>query len=208
MDKVRVGLLLLLMWGAGSGLGRAQSLEIAPFGGWQFGGGFGVSEGSVKINADVVYGVMIDVRVREDGHLEFLYSRQETTLEVSSTDFLRPGKEHFDLNVEYFQGGGVFEFQLERRALRPFVVLTAGATRFSPGLPELETEWRFSLGGGGGIKVFLSERLGLRFDARASPTFLSGGSTFFCSLPGGCLFGLNTATSWQGSATGGVVLAF
>ena len=208
MDKVRVGLLLLLMWGAGSGLGRAQSLEIAPFGGWQFGGGFGVSEGSVKINADVVYGVMIDVRVREDGHLEFLYSRQETTLEVSSTDFLRPGKEHFDLNVEYFQGGGVFEFQLERRALRPFVVMTAGVTRFRPQLADLESEWRFSLGGGGGMKVFLSERWGLRFDARVWPTFLSGESTFLCSLPGGCLIGLSAATSWQGSATGGVVLAF
>src|SRR3970282_1560539 len=104
MDRVRVGLLLLLMWGAGSGLGQAQSLEIAPFGGWQFGGGFGVSEGSVEIDADVVYGVMIDGGVREDGHLEFIYSRQQTTLEVRSTDPLRPGMELFDVNVEYYQG--------------------------------------------------------------------------------------------------------
>ena len=204
-------LLLILMLGAVPGVARAQSVEIAPFGGWQFGGGFGTQEGLVNINADVAYGISVDVRVRQDGFLEFIYSRKETTLELRSDDpfdqFLI-NKEVFDVSVEYYQAGGVFEFDVENRAVRPFVVLTAGVTRLRPERADLESEWRFSMGGGGGLKVFLSERWGLRFDARAWPTFLSGGGKFFCSLPGGCLIGFNTATSWQGSATAGVILAF
>jgi hypothetical protein len=188
---------------------HAQSIEIEPFGGWQAGGGFGTQEGTVDIEADVVYGVSVDVRIREDGFLEFIYSRQDTSFEVASEDPFDPfqtNKETVDASVEYYQGGGVFEFAVENRALRPFVVLTAGVARLQAGAGE--SEWWFSMGGGGGLKVFLSERWGIRFDARAWPTFLRGEGAFLCSLPGGCLIGFDTAASWQGSATVGVILAF
>jgi hypothetical protein len=188
---------------------HAQSVEIEPFGGWQAGGGFGTQEGSVDIAADVVYGVTVDVRIREDGLLEFIYSRQDTGFEVTTEDPFDPfqtNKETVDATVEYYHGGGVFEFLVENRDLRPFVVLTAGVARLHAGVGE--SEWWFSMGGGGGLKVFLSERWGIRFDARAWPTFLRGEGAFLCSLPGGCLIGLDTAASWQGSATVGVILAF
>ena len=108
MRKAHVvtAVMALLAW---SGLGNAQTLEVVPFYGWQFGGGFGVREGSVEIEADAAFGVMVDVRVRADATVEFIYSRQQTTLELRSTDILRPGVDFFDVNVEYFQAGGVYE---------------------------------------------------------------------------------------------------
>ena len=203
-----------------SGLGNAQTLEVVPFFGWQFGGGFGVREGRVEIEADPVFGVMVDVRVRADATVEFIYSRQQTTLELRSTDALRPGVDFFDVNVEYFQVGGVYEFLGEgaeyfdknddKPAVRPFIVLTLGATRFSPSVSGARSgsDWHFSLGFGGGAKVFLSKRWGLRLDVRAWPTFVTAGGAFFCSLPGGCLIAFSGSATWQASATAGLIVAF
>lgn len=202
-------LLLVFVFVALPAVVQAQSIEITPFGGWQFGGGFGTQEGLVDIDADVVYGVSLDVRIREDGLLELIYSRQETNLTVRSDhpfDPFQTVRRISAVSVEYYQGGGVFEFYTENPALRPFVVLTAGVTRLRP--EGGESEWWFSMGGGGGLKFFLSDRWGIRLDARAWPTFLSGGGNFLCSLPGGCLIGFNTSASWQGSGTAGVILAF
>ena len=165
-------LLLVLMTVAIPRAVQAQSVEAAPYAGWQFGGGFATQEGVFDIEADVAYGVAVDVRIREDGLLEFIYSRQETNLELRSGDPFDPfppPRKTFDVDVEYYQGGGVFEFDVERHALRPFVVLTAGVTRWH--VDGRESEWRFSMGGGGGLKVFFSEHWGLRLDARAWPTF-------------------------------------
>ena len=216
-QKVRV-LLMALTLGASSGLGNAQTVEITPYYGWQFGGGFGVRDGSVDIKADPVFGFLVDVRVRADAAVEFIYSRQETGLELRSTDALRPGVEFLDVNVEYFQAGGVYEFLGEgaeyfdddddKPAVRPFIVLALGATRFSPSLAGAGSDWRFSLGFGGGVKVFLSERLGFRLDARAWPTFVAGGGGFFCSLRGGCLIAFGGSASWQAGATAGLIIAF
>lgn len=216
-QKVRA-LLMMLTLGVSSGVGNAQTVEITPYFGWQFGGGFGVQDGSVDIRADPVFGFMVDVRVRPDAAVEFIYSRQETMLEVRSTDALRPGVDFFDVNVEYFQAGGVYEFLGEgaeyfdddddKPAVRPFIVLTVGATRFSPSLAGAGSDWRFSLGFGGGVKVFLSKRLGFRLDARAWPTFVAGSGAFFCSLPGGCLFAFGGSASWQASGTAGLIIAF
>ena len=215
-----LSILVVLTLLVASGLGNAQTVEITPFYGWQFGGGFGVRDGTVDIKADPVFGVMVDVRVRADATLEFIYSRQETMLELRSTDALRPRVDFFDVNVEYFQAGGVYEFLGEgaeyfdedddKPAVRPFIVLTLGATRFSPsvGGTGAGSDWRFSLGFGGGVKVFASKRLGFRLDARAWPTFVAGGGAFFCSLPGGCLFAFGGSASWQASATAGLIVAF
>ena len=210
-DKSLLFMLLLLWFSAAvPGVVRAQSVEIAPFGGWQFGGGFGTQQGLVDIDADVVYGVSLDLRIREDGLLEFIYSRQETHLTVRSEhpfDPFQTVRRTSAVSVEYYQGGGVFEFDVvDHPALRPFVVLTAGVTRLRPEAGE--SEWWFSMGGGGGLKYFFSDRWGIRFDARAWPTFLYGEGNFLCSLPGGCLIGFNTSASWQGSGTAGVILAF
>lgn len=215
MHKTRA-LMAMLMLVVGSGLGGAQTVEVAPFYGWQFGGGFGVQEGVVDIEADPVFGFLVDVRVRGDGAVEFIYSRQQTTLEVTSTDALRPGVDFLDVNVEYFQAGGVYEFvggddgQFfdDKPAVRPFIVLTLGATRFSPSVAGAGSDWRFSLGFGGGVKVFLSKRWGFRLDARAWPTFIAGGGAFFCSLPGGCLIAFGGSASWQASGTAGLIIAF
>ncbi len=219
MRKVHVVTALMALL-AGSGLGNAQTLEVVPFYGWQFGGGFGVRKGSVEIEADAAFGVMVDVRVRADATVEFIYSRQQTTLKLRSTDILRPGVDFFDVNVEYFQAGGVYEFLGEgaeyfdddddKPAVRPFIVLTLGATRFSPSVSGARSgsDWHLSLGFGGGAKVFSSKRWGLRLDARAWPTFVAVDGTFFCSLPGGCLIALDGSASWQASATAGLIVAF
>ncbi len=54
------------------------------------------------------YGFTFDVRVRDEALVDFLYIRQDNGLDLRRRD---GGKQTlFDMNVEYYQGGGLIEF--------------------------------------------------------------------------------------------------
>ena len=83
-----------------------QKVEITPFIGYQSGINIDVRQGDLVIPADAEFGLMLSVRTRHDGLVEFLYSRQPTTLTLDggfSSEFLG------DLDMHYFQAGGLWE---------------------------------------------------------------------------------------------------
>ncbi len=137
---------------------------------------------------------------------EFLYSRQDTTLDFQQGGI--GGKEElFDMAVEYYQVGGIIEFGEE--TVRPYISLTAGVTRLNPKPSNLDSEYRFSAPVGGGVKVFPSEHIGFRFEGRILVPFYGSGFTIGCGLPGGCYAGASGfATTLQGNVNGGLIFAF
>ena len=165
--------------------GRAE-IEVTPFVGYQGGGSFDTREGTLSFEPGADFGLVLSLRTRHDGLVELIYSRQATTLEAEELfdlgDFSRSG-DLFDLNVEYFHFGGLWEIRSDRT--RPFLGLSVGATRLSPGVSDIDDEWAFSAGISGGMKYFFTDRVALRVEGRGLASFFSSSGTIFCGYPPG-----------------------
>jgi hypothetical protein len=193
--------------GSGAAQSRAdRRLELSPLVGYQAGGGATSRLGQLSLDSSLSYGLMVDIRVRPDATLHAVWDRQDTVLDFHDSDLFFPRRVLVDVAVEYYQFGGTLEFPRER--LRPYIVLTVGATRFDAKVDDFGDEWRFSIGFGGGLKTYVSSRFGFRADARVWPTLVNTSGGFFCSAPGGCLVSLEADAFVQVNASAGFFLAF
>lgn len=176
---------------------RQSQVELAPFAGFQYGGGFTTAAGrSVSLDAGLDYGGALDIRVGQTWFLEALYSRQQSALGSDSSPF--------EVNVERMMGG-----LAEERGDGPtkyFGVILLGATRFSPRLGGFDSSSHFTVALGLGFKQMFSRNLGFRAEARGFYVRTESGSGLVCS--GGCLFVFNSSGLWQGDFAGGLVFAF
>ena len=78
--------------------------------------------------------------------------------------------------------------------MRPFAIGTLGLTRYAGGG---DSEMRFSLGAGGGVKLFPTSRVGVRLNTQVSATFVYVDARVGACSPGICFFGINTDVVWQ-----------
>jgi opacity protein-like surface antigen len=182
----------------------AANVEITPFAGYTMGGDFNAENGStLSFDETSSYGVMLDFKQAEDSWVELYFSRQPTRLTADSSLFV--GRPLFDVDVEYYHLGGTYGAASGR--FRPFVVGTLGATYLDPKGSDLHSETKFSLSLGGGARFYLTEHLGIRFDARWFGTFFGGSGSVFCSS-GTCLINVDGDVLSQFTANAGVILAF
>lgn len=183
----------------------AQKVELTPFYGWQFGGTIDVTRGTLLFPASGSWGFTLDVKVTDEGFVEFLYSRQDTTMRFQKGG-VGPSEELFDVAVEYYQGGGGLEFG--DGPARPFLALGLGATRLAAKPSELGSEWRFSTSIAGGVKVLASEHVGFRIEGRLLLPFYGTGFTVGCG-GGGCFTSVGGWISTaQGNLNAGLIIAF
>lgn len=183
---------------------RAQQFELTPFAGYSVGGTFDSTEGDAEIQPDLDYGLTMSWRVRPDGLIELLYSRQETTLEI---DRFR-GTETIDFDVELFHFGGLWEIGNRERS-HPFLALSVGGTHFSP--PTLSDEWAFSAGISGGLKHWFSEHFGLRLEGRGLATLGLRSGGIFCGAGaggGGCAVSASGDALFQIQGNVGLIFGF
>ena len=113
----------------------------------------------------------------------------------------------FDLDIHYIQIGGVKEFKIDR--VRPFGTLGLGASGFVPKNDRtLESWWSFAINFGAGVKINISESIGIRLQARMLMPLYFSGAGIFCST-GGCGGGLTASSNViQGDFMGGLVFGF
>ncbi len=188
----------------------AGTVEVTPFAGYTMGGNFtdAATGKSLSFDDTSSYGIMVDFKQavdKEGGEpwIELYYSRQQTKLKADQGPFL--GEPLFDVTIEYFHIGGTYG--MSEGAVKPFVVGTLGATHMTPKGAGLSPETKLSLSLGGGVKLALTERVGLRLDARWFGTFFNGSGSVFCSN-GACLVNIQGDVLSQYSANAGLVLAF
>ena len=177
MRVLTVCLLILVVASAGQ-----ARIEITPFGGHQGGGEFDDhgSDPELEIQDDSVYGAMLGFgRDESPSQLELYFSRQETQME--GTDAFSITRQ-FKLDVDYYHIG--VAFHLEQGNLQPYIVGSLGATRFDSQSPSLDSDVKFSLGLGVGLKWFPVERVGVRLEGRLFGTFVDTESVAH-SGPGG-----------------------
>lgn len=179
----------------------AQSMELTPFAAIRMGGDFDdIDTGeSYELDEATSLGLLFDWDLDAQRQVEVIYSRQETDLTVQdSMGAFAP----LDLNVSYLQGGGTYLFDGERA--RPYIAGTIGLTHFDPQESAFDSETRISFSLGGGIKLFPTEHIGLRFEGRGYFTFFDSSGQAFCS--GGCTVRLKSSAFTQFEAFAGIIV--
>jgi hypothetical protein len=180
---------------------QAQGIEITPFGGYRFGGDFFelIAGRPVDTDGAPAIGAIVDVPLGEGLQVEGLFTHQDAHVEMESGSFgpLRRAK----VTVDHFQGGALQEYQDGR--IRPFATGMLGLTRYAG---EGDSEIRFSLGAGGGVKLFATENIGVRLNGQVSATFVYFDARAVGCSPGFCLVGLNTDVVWQIEFSAGLIV--
>ena len=158
---------------------KFNNWEITPFVGYTMGGEFEdpTDESDRDLDAATSYGLIVDAAAEWWRHYEMIYARQGTKVD---------GFEPFDLDVEYLQFGGTVMYpDTEATHVIPYFGMTVGAARFSPDGAGLDDETKFAFTVGGGLRVPITDRFGVRLDLRAFATVLSSDSEIFCVSSGG-----------------------
>jgi len=166
----------------------AQGIEIAPIAGGRAGGAVftTITGPHVDRGSTPALGVVFDVPLQDGLQVEGAYSHQHSG----------------DLTTDHWQAGGLQEYIVNNR-VRPFVTGVLGVTRYGIGG---DNEVRFLVGGGGGIKLWSTSRVGVRADGRLFVTVLDAdGTRMFCGAGAPCFIQVHVHTAWQGEFTFGLV---
>jgi len=209
-------LVLLLLYPASS---SAQGkFEITPFGGYMFGGKLRTYQGDLKVQDNANYGLLINIAIAKDQKFEFFWSQMQTSADFRPYYGYEDLRANFDLNINYYQIGTVREVNMDK--IRPFGAFTLGAVYFnpkntgsqdSPGYYNIQDSWRFSVSLGGGAKIWLSDRIGIRLQGRLlMPLYFQGVSMYAGVGTGGASTGISVNSGvpiLQGDLTAGLIIA-
>ena len=148
---------------------------------------------------------MVDIPIGHFGEsfIEIYWSHQESG---ATTFGFEPVA--VDLEIDVWQIGGLHEFPADNPKLRPYLAGTVGATTFRAKEPWFGSDTVFSAGLGGGVKIMMSDHVGLRLDARGLANFVqTSGGALGCG-PSGCWLGFSNNILLQFEASAGLTVAF
>jgi len=178
----------------------AQPIELSPFGGVRFGGDpfEVVATPAAVLDRRPAIGFIIDFPLSDGAQLEGLFSYQDASVALPGGSFGAPVRSR--VSVEHYQIGGLQEYGAR---VRPFFTGVLGLTRYATGI---ESAWRFTAGGGGGVKLFPSSRVGVRLDGRVFGTVLDAHGTALACGNGACFIRLHVNATWQAEFTAGLLV--
>jgi hypothetical protein len=182
---------------------HAQGVEVAPFGGYRFGGDFFEIVAGRPVDADgaPALGVVLDFPLSNGFQIEALFTHQQADVLVSLRPLSAPAK--LRVSIDHWEGGGLQE--LDEGQVRPFLTGMLGLTRYAA---QGDNEIRFTIGAGGGVKLFPSSRVGARLDGRLFATFIDAGASAVACASGLCFVALHIDVVWQIEFTTGIVVRF
>lgn len=156
--------------------------ELTPQLQYRFGGTIAgennfISNADLDLESSAGYGVTFDIPLSSHIQLELLASQQPTELRFDEGVF-GPNQTVADIDVTYYHVGILF--QGSGSSVVPYFVASAGGTHLNPDIPGASSEDRFSVSLGGGVKVFFTENIGMRFEGRGFWTALDSGSRSDC----------------------------
>ena len=191
----------VLSVGAAAPLG-AQTIEIAPFGGFRFGSALvdTINGQPIDVNGAPAVGLIVDVPLSNGMQIEGAFSHQRASLLVPNGSFGPAPMQH--VSVDHWQAGGLQEYGESPRA-RPFLTGVLGLTRYGA---AGNNQIRFTTGAGGGVKLFPVPRVGVRLEGRVFATFLDAAGTGLACGGRGCLIALHLDVAWQAEFTAGLVV--
>ena len=211
---MRTKLLCAIVWiPMLAAIASAQNGEISAFIGRQANGGLDLSTTTfqrIEVHNGVNYGLSAGYLTSEHTSVEFLwnYNKADTLGER------RTGGESqtvFTLDTNQYLGNFLYHFSPREAKTRPFVLVGVGATNLHAAMNDVKSITRLAWTAGGGVKYNLTPRLGVRFQAKWSPTYITTTSNggFWCDpFWGGCWVVGNSHFLNEFDATAGLTLRF
>ena len=199
-----VGAVTVLVCGLGCASPlHAQEVEVTPFGGYRFGGDFFeiVTQQSVDLDGAPGLGVVLNVPLSNGLQVEALLTHQKGHLSTPSGLFAPAKRWH--VTVDHYLGGALQEFDVG--PVRPFLSGLLGLTRYAA---ADDNEIRFTIGAGGGVKLFPFRTFGFRLDSRVFATLVDADGRFIACGPALCIAALDVDVVWQAEFTAGIVVRF
>lgn len=177
----------------------AIATEITPMGGYTFGGQVSSQTGeTLKFDEGGSFALAADFDYQRNKQIELFWSHQQTSLTGTG------GVTVFDTGIDYIHIGGTVLFPQEN--IIPYAAGGLGVTHFSPD-NGYKSETRFSISVGGGIKTFVTERIGLRLEGRGYVTWFPDEGYIFCGSNSCSIYASGDAL-FQFEALAGVILKF
>ncbi len=191
----------------------SNGLELDAFAGYDINSSVNLSAGTLVVNDAPSFGLAVDIPVRPAAFAEVLWVYSSTNAQFNSDTASAPSSLPFKLDMSYFQIGGTQGFP--SGPFEPFISLTAGAVLYLPGditlqngsAVALHPTWEFAFTGGGGLKVFLTQALALRFQARIQAPVYFTSSTLYAGSGGAALVVTGGVPFIQGDFTAGILFA-
>lgn len=193
-----------------AGAQSAYRFELTPqvsyrWGGTISGDSTALFDTDLKVDSGVGYGLTFDIPLSQNFQLELLANHQATELQFDEGIF-GGNFAVADIDVDYYHVGMLW--QGSHGQVLPFFVASAGVTRLATDVPGSSSDERFSLSLGGGVKVFVSENIGFRFEGRGFFTVIDdyqGGCYDYCCS---CYdYGYSDTLS-QGQVSAGVIFGW
>jgi hypothetical protein len=181
----------------------AQTVEVAPLGGYRFGGDFFELAAEARVDRDGApsLGAVFNIEMWDGLWFEALFTHQQADVDVRDDLFGPPARVR--AVVDHWLAGGRQDLGSGR--VRPFLTGLVGLTRYAA---EDEDEVRFAVAAGGGVSLMPHRRIGLRLDGRVFTTFVEADARAVGCGAVTCLVGFNLNVVWQAEVTTGVVLVF
>jgi hypothetical protein len=161
--------------------------------------------GELDIKNNPAFGFALDVEVRPGGtQIELLYERQASEMEFLPNTVGSSTEPLGDITTSYYHIGAIQGFR--RGNVMPFTGGTIGATSLDPSQENVDTDWMFSFAFHAGAKVYLSERIGLRFHGRLFASFLDASAGLYYGSNGAGMT-ITGGTLWQWALGGGLIVS-
>lgn len=183
----------------------SHKVEITPLVGYMMNERLDLVQGDMTFKNNINYGLALAYNIKYGSFIEATY-----TFSSSETDFTAnyPGyvDNNFKTGIQNIQISFLQEFKGDR--VRPFATLGIGTTGFIPKEDNYESWWSFSMNFGAGVKIGITETIGIRLQARMLVPFYQAGTETFCG-GGDCGGPLVTSSSiMQGDFMGGLIIGF
>ena len=207
---------------------KAQGrFEVSPFVGYETSGSYPLDVLSttggplalvdnLRVNDAISYGSFLGYNLTENGQLEFMWDRNNTSYsahDITTQAYYKA----YNSDIDQFQFGGLYMLRGSGHRLRPYVAASLGFTHDSNGsltssgsTPAGTTPNRtaFAYSIGGGVKYYFNRHVGLRGDVRFMPTYGSSSSGEYCDPFYGCYTASVHNYLDRGNFVGGVIFRF
>ncbi len=160
-----------------------QSIEITPYGGFQWGGKVQLRYGEAKFKASGNYGVTLTLLTPNYIGLQLDFCHQPTYIEHRD-NFPSTFSDEYKANIYWYQIGGIKQVPVSD-LISVYGGLTFGTAnlRVSEVYPEID-EWAFAMIGQIGTKIFITERIGMQLHFRMLMPVQWGGFNFYFNSDG------------------------
>jgi hypothetical protein len=202
----------LVALAAGTAQAQDPRVEISGTAGWTFSDGVNVGsidESPIRVDPKDAFswGARLGINVTPNVEVGFLFASQATDLEASGIV-----SRSIPQTIYNYHGYFAYNFGDSDAQVRPYFLGGLGATQYGSldtAAGQVGGETQFSSTWAAGLKLFPSPKVGIRLEARWTPTYIkTDPEGYWCDPYWGCYTVGDAEYSNQYELSGGIILRF